>query len=196
MKLILFAITILLNLPVAALAGIELPVENGVVTSGVGWRLDPFGSGKLVFHRGIDIAVPAGTPVHAVRRGRIVFAGASRGYGNAVIIEHDNGDRTLYGHNSLLRVQPGEVVDTGAIIAFSGNTGRSTGPHVHFEQMPSGQPVIEQPGTELAEEATPQLVDNNHQRQLLEQTMDESVNSILRRINRLPELPEVAGQGG
>lgn len=194
MKHILFTIMILLNLPVAALADNELPVENGVVTSGVGWRIDPFGSGRLVFHRGIDIAVPAGTPVHAVRKGRIVFAGAHRGYGNAVIIEHDNGDRTLYGHNSLIRVLPGEVVDTGSLIAFSGNTGRSTGPHVHFEQIPGNHPVIEQEGTE--ETTVPQLVDNSHQRQLLDQTMDESVNSILRRINGLPELPEVAGQGG
>ena len=181
---------ILLNLPVAALADIELPVEDGVVTSGLGWRVDPFGSGKLVFHRGIDIAVPVGTPVRATRKGRVVFAGARRGYGSAVIVEHANGDRTLYGHNSIIRVHPGELVESGTVVAFSGNTGRSTGPHVHFEQLASGRPIIEPAETE--ETTVPQLADNNDQRYLLEQKMEESVNSVLRTINRF----RTAGQGG
>jgi len=181
---------ILLILPVAALADIVLPVENGVVTSGVGWRLDPFGSGKLVFHRGIDIAVPVGTPVRAIRKGRVVFAGDRRGYGSAVIVEHVNGDRTLYGHNSIVRVLPGDLVETGTVVAFSGNTGRSTGPHVHFEQLPSGRPVIETAETEAT--TTPQVVNNSDQRYMLEQKMEESVDSILRTINSFGR----AGQGG
>ena len=86
MKIILLATVTLLNLSTVALAGIDLPVENGVVTSGVGWRVDPFGSGKLAFHRGIDIAVPIGTPVRAIRTGRVVFAGAHGGHGTTVIV--------------------------------------------------------------------------------------------------------------
>lgn len=190
MKLIVFAIIIRLSLPITALADIELPVENGVITSVVGLRVDPFGSGKLVFHRGIDIAVPVGTPVHAIRKGRVVFAGVRNGYGSTVIVEHANGDRTLYGHNSLVRVHLGELVESGTVVAFSGNTGRSTGPHVHFEQLPSGRPVIE--SAEIEEKALPQVVSNSDQRYLLEQKMEESVNSLLRTINRV----ETAGQGG
>lgn len=190
LKPVFIAIMILLCLPVAALADIALPVENGVITSGVGLRVDPFGSGKLVFHRGIDIAVPVGTPVRATRKGQIVFAGPRSGYGSTVIVEHTNGDRTLYGHNSLVRVQPGDYVESGTVIAFSGNTGRSTGPHVHFEKLPSGRPIVE---TAEAEEAIlPQVVNNSSKRYLLEQKMEESVNSILRTINR----GTTAGQGG
>lgn len=190
MKPISFAIILLLSLPVAALADFELPVENGVITSGVGLRIDPFGSGKLVFHRGIDIAVPVGTPVRATRKGQVVFAGERRGYGFTVIIEHTNGDRTLYGHNSMVRVSPGELVESGTVVAFSGNTGRSTGPHVHFEQLPSGRQGLESAETE--EMTTPQLANDNDQRYLLEQKMDESMNSIIRRINRVGAV----GQGG
>jgi murein DD-endopeptidase MepM/ murein hydrolase activator NlpD len=190
LKIILFATVILLNLPLAARADSALPVENGVITSGVGLRLDPFGSGKLVFHRGIDIAVPVGTPVRATRKGQVVFAGERRGYGITVIVEHTNGDRTLYGHNSMVRVSSGELVETGTVIAFSGNTGKSTGPHVHFEQLPSGRPINE---PAEAEEATiKQVVNSSDQRHLLEQQMDESVNSVLRTINR----PAAIGQGG
>ena len=197
MKTLLLATMIMLYLPAAALADSRLPVENGVVTSGVGWRVDPFGSGKHVFHRGIDIAVPVGTPVRAVRKGRVVFAGDHRGHGTTVIVEHDNGDRTLYGHNSTVRVHPGELVESGSVLAFSGNTGRSTGPHVHFEQLPSGRPVIELADAEVPEEpAVPQLADNGEQRYELEQKMDESVDSIIRKINGIPELPEIVGQGG
>lgn len=190
MKPILFAIMILLNLPLVVLANFVLPVENGVITSGVGLRIDPFGSGKLVFHRGIDIAVPVGTPVRAIRKGRVVFAGVRSGYGSTVIVEHANGDRTLYGHNSLVRVHPGELVESGMVVAFSGNTGRSTGPHVHFEQLPSGRPIIELAETE--ETILPQVVNNSDQRYMLEQKMEESVNSILRTINRVT----TTGQGG
>lgn len=190
MKPILCALLFILNLPFAALADIDLPVENGVITSGVGLRVDPFGSGKLVFHRGIDIAVPTGTPVRSTRKGRVVFAGVRSGYGATVIVEHANGDRTLYGHNSLVRVSLGELVESGTVVAFSGNTGRSTGPHVHFEQLPSGRPVIETVETEEANR--PQLVNNDDQRDMYERRMEESVNSVLRTINQFSR----TGQGG
>lgn len=190
-KSAILATLICLILPVSALADIDLPVENGVVTSGVGWRVDPFGSGKLVFHRGIDIAVPAGTPVHATRKGRVVLVGDDhRGHGVTVIVEHDNGDRTLYGHNSMVRVHPGEQVEAGTVLAFSGNTGRSTGPHVHFEKQPSGRPSIETAATE--ETTIAPMVKDARQRELLEQKLDESVNSVLRTIRNLG----AAGQGG
>ena len=190
MKFISFAITIILSLPITVLADMELPVDGGVVTSGVGLRIDPFGSGKLVFHRGIDIAVPVGTPVRSTGKGRVVFAGLRRGYGSTVVIEHANGDRTLYGHNSLIRVNPGEMVESGTVVAFSGNTGRSTGPHVHFERLPSGRPLMEI--VETAEATVSQPVKYNDQRYVLEQKMEDSVNSILRTINR----GGPAGQGG
>lgn len=190
MKPIFLSIVILLILPMVARAEMTLPVENGVITSGIGLRVDPFGSGKLVFHRGIDIAVPVGTPVRVIRKGRVVFAGERRGYGSTVIVEHANGDRTLYGHNSLLRVHSGDSVKSGSIVAFSGNTGRSTGPHVHFEQLPSGRPInepVESEGTTIL-----QIANSNDQRYLLEQRMDETINSILKTINK----PVTVGQGG
>lgn len=177
------------HLPLAALADSALPVENGVITSGVGLRLDPFGTGRFVYHRGIDIAVPTGTPVRATRKGQVIFAGERRGYGFTVIVEHKNGDRTLYGHNSMVRVSHGEMVESGTVIAFSGNTGRSTGPHVHFEQLPSGRPVND-PVAE--EETTIQQTNGSDQRYLLERQMDESVNAIIRTINK----PVAVGQGG
>lgn len=190
MKPIIIVLTILLSLPVSALAELELPVENGVVTSGVGWRIDPFGSGKLVFHRGIDIAVPVGTPVRATRKGRVAFAGQRNGYGSTVIVEHANGDRTLYAHNAMVRVGPGDLVESGTVLAFSGNSGRSTGPHLHYEQLPSGR--LEPEPLETAEPAMQQAVNASEQRYLLEQRMDESMNAILRTINNRG----TAGQGG
>ncbi|ABL01237.1 peptidase M23B (plasmid) [Pelobacter propionicus DSM 2379] len=183
----------LLSLPLVALADSDLPVENGVVTSGVGWRVDPFGSGKRFFHRGTDIAVPVGTPVRATRKGRIVFAGIRHGYGSAVIIEHANGDSTLYGHNSLLRVNSGETVESGTVIAFSGNSGRSTGPHVHYEKIPGNRPLIEEP--EIVE-VTAHKPDNNDQRKIMEQKLDDTVSSLIRKIKGNSGPPETIGQGG
>ena len=184
----ILTLMVLLVLPAAARADIDLPVENGVVTSGVGWRVDPFGSGKRAFHRGIDIAVPVGTLVRATRKGRVVSAGARRGYGATVIVEHDNGDRTLFGHNSMVKVQSGDLVDSGTVIALSGNTGRSTGPHVHFEQILRGSPAVEEAATMAIK---PEIAQISDQRYLLEQKMDESLNSILKSIRS-----GVSGQGG
>lgn len=170
-------------------ADLGLPV-NGPVTSGVGLRIDPFGSGKLVYHRGIDIAVPVGTPVQAVRKGRVIFAGERRGYGGTVIVEHDNGDRTMYGHNSLVRVSPGEIVESGTVVAFSGNSGRSTGPHVHFELTPSGQPVAESQAKE--DTCVQQVMGVSRQRDMYEQQMDDAISSLFKTIGR----PSSSAQGG
>ncbi len=190
---ILTVTALLIMLPLTALADLNLPVANGVVTSGVGWRVDPFGSGKSVFHRGIDIAVPTGTPVHATRGGRVVFAGVHGGHGTTVIVEHDNGDKTLYGHNSSLTVHQGERIDPGAIIALSGNSGRSTGPHIHYEVLPSGRSFEI---AEVAETAEPQSVPNLDLRHQQEQRMEETMRSILRKIRSSSVPSGNAGQGG
>lgn len=184
----------LLQLPIVALADIDLPVEGGVVTSGVGWRIDPFGTGKFVFHRGIDIAVPVGTQVLATRKGRVIFAGDHKGHGITVIIEHTNGDRTLYGHNSMVRVHPGDVVEAGSLIAFSGNSGRSTGPHVHFEQLPSGRVVFDE--IEPVDTRALELADNSDQSHMIEQIMNESVDAVIRKIRGTIENKEKVGHGG
>jgi murein DD-endopeptidase MepM/ murein hydrolase activator NlpD len=116
-----------------------LPV-NGIITSGVGMRIDPI-DGAWRHHNGIDIAVPEGTPVHSVADGTVVFSGLRSGYGWTVLIEHDNGMITLYGHNSRNNVTQGQMVKRGEAIALAGSTGRSTGPHVHFEAWQSGNNI-------------------------------------------------------
>jgi murein DD-endopeptidase MepM/ murein hydrolase activator NlpD len=118
---------------------LKLPAA-GEVTSRFGLRYDPI-DGKLRHHNGIDIAMPEGTPVASAAAGRVVFSGISSGYGNCVIIEHENGLTSLYAHNSLNLVKTGDVVDKNRVIALSGSSGRSTGPHLHFEVRKDGVPV-------------------------------------------------------
>jgi murein DD-endopeptidase MepM/ murein hydrolase activator NlpD len=115
----------------------HLPPVGGVITSTVGMRVDPI-DGKLRHHNGIDIAISTGTPITPAATGVVVYSGQRSGYGNTVIIEHENGVVTLYGHNSRLMVSAGQPVDENTVIALSGNTGRSTGPHLHFEAWQAG----------------------------------------------------------
>ena len=129
----IYILLILLLFPAACLAERNMPVDGGRITSGIGWRLDPFGSGRMTYHRGYDIAVPVGTRVFPVQKGTVYFAGPYKGYGNLVAVKHGNGTLTLYGHNAEVKVAAGDRVDSTTVIALSGNTGRSTGPHVHFE---------------------------------------------------------------
>ena len=139
MKYLLLPMLVLLGLPPQlSHAARQTPVDGGVVTSGVGWRLDPFGSGRRVYHNGYDIAVPFGTPVYPTQAGTVYFAGPYKGYGNLVAVDHRNGYVTFYGHNSEVKVSVGQAVDTNTVIALAGSTGRSTGPHVHYEvrQLP------------------------------------------------------------
>ena len=135
--ILIFLISALL--PAAVLAERKSPVDGGVLTSSPGLRLDPFGSGKMLMHNGWDIAVPTGTPVHPTQEGTVYFAGQHKGYGNLVAIEHGKGYISLYGHNAEILVIPGMYVTPQTVIALSGNTGRSTGPHIHYEvrQLPS-----------------------------------------------------------
>lgn len=164
--------------PSVVQADLMLPV-NGVITSGVGWRPDPFGSGRNVYHRGVDIAVPAGTPVRATRGGRVSFAGAHGGHGTTVILKHDNGDSTLYGHNSSLAVPLGARVETGQVIAFSGSSGRSTAPHVHYEVLAGNDEDAAVRGEESFREKEAPGQDLRRSQELL---MDEAMNSIIGRI--------------
>jgi murein DD-endopeptidase MepM/ murein hydrolase activator NlpD len=107
---------------------------NGTFTS-------PFGGRWGRLHAGIDIAVPVGTAVHAADTGTVRIAGWTGGYGNYICIQHSSSFSTCYGHNSRLMVRVGQSVSQGQVIAASGNTGHSTGPHVHFETRVNGNPV-------------------------------------------------------
>ncbi len=115
----------------------KLPPVGGVITSGVGMRVDPI-DGRLRYHNGIDIAIPEGTPVTPVAPGVVVYSGARPGYGYTVLVEHPNGMISLYGHNSRLEAIQGQAVDRNTVIALSGSTGRSTGPHLHLEVWQAG----------------------------------------------------------
>ncbi len=105
---------------------------SGQVTSDYGWRTDPI-TGSPRFHGGIDIAAGQGTPVYAPQSGIVIYSGAYGGYGNVVVLNHGNTLFTVYGHNSRLLVQSGQMVYRGQVISLVGSTGRSTGPHLHFE---------------------------------------------------------------
>ncbi|NTW99564.1 MAG: M23 family metallopeptidase [Geobacteraceae bacterium] len=118
----------------------HLPPVGGTITSRVGMRIDPI-DGVLRQHNGIDIAIPAGTPVKPVAPGVVVYSGGRSGYGNTVIVEHNNGIITLYAHNSRILVAEGQPVTSESTLALSGSTGRSTGPHLHFEAWQSGTNV-------------------------------------------------------
>jgi len=112
---------------------------SGIVTSKFGPRLSPF-SGKQEFHTGIDIANKAGTNVYATARGKVIFARKKWLIGNMVIIDHGNNIITKYGHLKKFLVKKGDVVNRGDIIGLMGNTGNSTGPHVHYEVVVNGKP--------------------------------------------------------
>ena len=117
----------------ASSSGFMWPV-HGVLTSSFGWRW-----GRM--HEGIDIAVGNGTPVVASASGTVIVAGWMGGYGNLVVVDHGNGIATAYGHNTSIAVGVGQSVAQGQLIAYSGNTGYSTGPHVHFEVRVNGAAV-------------------------------------------------------
>ncbi len=113
---------------------------RGWVTSPFGNRTSPF-SGILKFHEGMDIAAQTGTPVVAPADGVVIKAGFSTGYGNMVEISHGYGLKTIFGHNSRLNVKAGQRVKRGDVISYVGDTGSSTGPHLHYEVRSNGLPV-------------------------------------------------------
>jgi len=105
---------------------------RGYLSASFGNRIDPF-TGMRDFHPGIDISVPRGTRVTAPADGVVVFCGTKGGYGNIIAIDHGYGTMTRYGHLDGFNVRPGQRVKRGDVIGFSGNTGRSTAPHLHYE---------------------------------------------------------------
>jgi murein DD-endopeptidase MepM/ murein hydrolase activator NlpD len=113
---------------------------KGAVTSGFGCRNSPFGGGTEL-HQGIDLAVDSGTPVVATADGEVVQSGFAGDFGNLVAVDHGNGLATFYGHNARLAVSVGQKVLKGQVIAYAGNTGRSTGPHLHYEIRKDGAAV-------------------------------------------------------
>ena len=117
-------------------AGKGLPVQ-GRVTSLSGLRNDPF-DGRLRHHNGMDIACPSGTPIKAIAPGAVIFSGTRPGYGNVVVVEHPDSTITLYAHNSRNLATIGEQVNQDTVVALTGSTGRSTGPHLHFEAWNNG----------------------------------------------------------
>jgi murein DD-endopeptidase MepM/ murein hydrolase activator NlpD len=126
----------------AAAAAAPVPVSGmpGRVSSDYGWRRDPI-DGSEKFHKGVDLALPLGSEVPAARAGPVSFAGEMSGYGLTVEISHGDGVSTRYAHLSELDVKAGDDVTAGQTIAKSGSTGRSTGPHLHFEVLEEGQAV-------------------------------------------------------
>jgi murein DD-endopeptidase MepM/ murein hydrolase activator NlpD len=117
---------------------------KGYITSGFGYRNDPFRGGSA-HHKGIDFDANIGDPVFAAADGVVSFAGVKGGYGNVIEVDHGNGYVTLYAHNSAFTARVGDLVRRGQQIAKAGNTGRSTGAHLHFEVHENGVPVNPRP---------------------------------------------------
>jgi len=113
---------------------------RGAVNSEFGMRQSPWSEDRE-FHSGLDIRAERGTPVYAPAAGTVVHAGTAQDYGTAIVLDHGQDIRSLYGHLSKLNVQPGQRVVRGTIIGYTGNSGRSSGPHLHYEIMVKGQAV-------------------------------------------------------
>jgi hypothetical protein len=120
-----------------------LPLQwpiRGRVNSEFGRRRSPWG-GSAEQHSGLDISTPPGTPVMCPAPGRVLLAGGGGDYGRHVVIEHGNGVRSVYGHMSRVDVKAGQHVEEGQLLGLTGSTGRSTGPHLHYELRVAGKPV-------------------------------------------------------
>lgn len=114
---------------------------RGRISSGFGTRPSPFNPGVTQFHSAVDIAGAYGSPIYATAAGRIAYAGYRGGYGNLIIINHGYGYRTYYGHLSRFAVSTGQWVKRGQVIGYMGNSGRTTGTHLHYEVHVNGTPV-------------------------------------------------------
>lgn len=115
------------------------PVQEGYLGSGYGYRKDPFNE-KVRFHYGQDFAVNTGTRIYSPADGIVKYASRQGGYGKVIKLDHGNGYRTLYAHLSKIKVKRGEEIKRGDLIGISGNTGRSAGPHLHYEVHRYGAP--------------------------------------------------------
>ncbi|HEY9050177.1 MAG TPA: M23 family metallopeptidase, partial [Gammaproteobacteria bacterium] len=116
------------------------PITRGWISSYYGMRTNPF-TGKLQFHKGMDFASKSGSEVQAVAGGVITWSGKRYNYGNMVEVNHGNGYVTRYAHNKENLVKVGDTVKKGQAVASMGSTGRSTGPHVHFEVLKDGRQI-------------------------------------------------------
>lgn len=125
-----------------------IPVKNGSVSSTFGYRSDPF-SGRVAFHGGVDFTGPEGTDIYAVSAGIVTWAGEKTGYGNMVEINHGGGLYTRYAHARNVVVKVGDMVSAGQLVAYMGSTGRSTGPHLHYEVLRNGEQI--DPATFIAQ---------------------------------------------
>ncbi len=121
-----------------------LPASLEYISSGFGYRVDPF-TGGAAFHAGLDFRGPIGAPILAAAAGTVSFTGVKQGYGNCVEISHGNVLLTRYAHMSRIVARVGEVVGPGKVIGAIGSTGRSTGPHLHFEVRIADRPVDPRP---------------------------------------------------
>lgn len=126
-----------------------MPANLQYISSGFGYRSDPF-TGHGAFHPGLDFAGPLGAPIYAAARGTVSFAGVMQGYGNCIEVSHGNGVVTRYGHMSAIRAHLGQTVAAGQVIGAIGSTGRSTGPHLHFEVRINDRPVNPRPFLDAA----------------------------------------------
>ncbi|HEY0375959.1 MAG TPA: M23 family metallopeptidase [Pyrinomonadaceae bacterium] len=132
----------------------------GPLRSGVGTRKNPFGGSSIEFHKGQDISAPMGTPIIAAADGVVVIARRMRGYGNGIYIDHGNGIQTRYGHLSRIDVVEGQPIKKGQHLGLVGSTGRSTGPHLHYEVRINGEPtspLLYLPALETAAPPVPAL---------------------------------------
>lgn len=118
---------------------------KGSITSDFGHRENPFGGLSVETHKGLDIKGPMGAPVKAMAKGEVIFAGIRGGFGNCVILKHGNGFETLYGHLSKIGVRVGKKIQIGEQIGNIGSTGRSTGPHLHYEVRRNGRQINPEP---------------------------------------------------
>ena len=122
----------------------NLPASLQYISSGFGYRSDPF-TGEAAMHAGLDFRGPLGAPIYAAADGRVSFAGVKNGYGNCLEITHRNGMMTRYAHMSGFRARVGQPVEAGDVIGAIGSSGRSTGPHLHFEVRINDQAVNPRP---------------------------------------------------
>lgn len=118
---------------------------NGSITSEYGHRENPFSGTNIETHKGLDIRGPMGAPVKAMAKGVVIFAGSRGGFGNCVIVKHGNGLETLYGHLSKISVSAGKKIKIGEKLGNIGSTGRSTGPHLHYEVRRNGHQINPKP---------------------------------------------------
>jgi murein DD-endopeptidase MepM/ murein hydrolase activator NlpD len=126
-----------------------MPADMRGISSGFGYRSDPF-TGSGAFHAGLDFRGPVGSPIHAAAQGTVSFVGQRSGYGNVVEVSHGNGLLTRYAHMSAFRAAVGQRVRAGDVIGLIGSSGRSTGPHLHFEVRINDRAVNPRPFLETA----------------------------------------------